>query len=158
MAGILVLVLCAAIAGRCDAFAALPLQRSCGCTRTVGLTASTALGDGPVTVSAAEAKVAPLQIEDAIRTHGVVRIDRALSAHTISVLLMHVNESLEDALKGSQDALAFDMGDVSTACFGDVLARVNRHDLKLDRARNTLLLIELSRQCPFGPLVAVSLF
>jgi ectoine hydroxylase-related dioxygenase (phytanoyl-CoA dioxygenase family) len=69
----------------------------------------------------------PAATIDALNKDGVVCINQVLQPATAERLLDHVNKALEVALQGLQDGFE---GVTSTA-FGQVLNRVNRHDLKL---------------------------
>ena len=92
--------------------------------------------DRPLELQADKVSVAPnfARVTDAINSHGVVRINGVIAPRTAATLLAHVDQSLESALQSVRDYTALDSGDVGPMFFGNVLARRNRHDLKLDMA------------------------
>ena len=89
------------------------------------------MDDGPVTVPMGGGDCVSTTV-DALDRDGVVRINGALSQHSVRALLMHVNAALVTALQAARGDLAYDVGDLLPAYFGNVLCRTSRYDLKLE--------------------------
>ena len=87
--------------------------------------------DRPVAFRAKEVSTAP--VLDVLDGDGVVRINGALSSPVGATLLAHVNDALEVALRRMSKEASLDLGDnVLVRYFGNVMEKVNRHDLKLE--------------------------
>ena len=87
--------------------------------------------DRPVAFRAKELASAP--VFDVLKDDGIVRVNGALSAPVGATLLAHVNDALELALDRMREEASFDLGDnVLVRYFGNVMEKVNRHDLKLE--------------------------
>ena len=84
----------------------------------------------PAELDSATASVGSAQ--DALSTHGVVRLNGVLPPPAATSLRSYVDSALEAALQSARESVALDMGDVMIEHFGEVLVRENRHDLKLD--------------------------